>query len=379
MRPADRRTTGEGAGVDAYETEATMLPAARRRKANRRTALSHRLEYALVRALAVVLRRVPVGAASAAMGGLLWAVMPLTSRHGRVLQNLAFAMPERSGAERRAIARAMWMHLGRVAGEAFLIDRIMQRAEERITFPPEFETLRPLAAEGVIGATLHLGNWELAGLMARAGGVRFAGVYQALHNPLVERYLRSLRLHLYPAGLFPKGGELGATLLGLARQGVGIGLVADLREMRGVDVTFFGHPAFATPLPAMLARATGKPILAGAMVRTGGARFRALMEPIHVNVTDDRERDIREATQALHDVFERWIRAHPQQWMWTHRKWARTRAQPLPPGDGSIPLPVDSGAESPAPDRRGHDRLGARTAERGTAPCAAIAVQRDTG
>lgn len=314
-----------------------------RQKSRTRTnhRVSHAVEYALVRAFGVVLRRLPVEWASAAMGGVLRAVMPFTSRHRRALDNLALAYPEKTAAERERIARAMWMHLGRVAGEAFQIDRLMAD-DSRVRLPDDFERFRALGQDGAISAAVHLGNWEIAGVLPRRAGLTLGAVYQAMHNPLVERYLKAMRAPAYPAGLYPKGPDLGHTLMRLARDGAGVGIVSDLREMRGVGVVFFGHPAYATPLPAMLARATGRPIIAGAVIRTGGVRFRGLLEHVPVPVTDDRQRDIQEATQALHDVFERWIREAPEQWMWSHRKWARSSMRPLTAREAVFPASLDA-------------------------------------
>ncbi len=238
------------------------------------------------------------------------------------------ALPETSHAERETIARAMWVQLGRVAGEAFQLGTLL-REEARIALPEDHDALVTLSRDGVILATAHLGNWEVGGAIARRAGIPLAGVYQALHNPLAERHLRRLRAPFYPAGLHSKGPDLGARLVALARSGAAVGLVADLREKRGIAVRFFGRPAFATPMPAMLARLSGRPLIAGAVMRTGGAHFRLLARPIEVPHTDDRERDIAVATQRIHEAFEEWIRAAPEQWMWTHRKWATSGTRPL--------------------------------------------------
>lgn len=325
---------------------------ARKRARGRRdgVTVSAALTYAFVRIFGFLLRRVPPEWASAAMGGILRTVMPLTSRHRRALDNLALAFPEKTDAEREAIARAMWMHLGRVTGEAFQIDRLMAD-DSRVELPQDFDRFRELGKEGAISAALHLGNWEIAGVLPRRAGLPLAGVYQPLHNPLVERYLKRMRAPAYPAGLYPKGPDLGRTVIRLARGGAGVGIVSDLREMRGVGVVFFGRPAFATPLPAMLARASGRPIIAGAVLRTKGVRFRAVLEHVEVRRTDDRQRDIEEATQALHTVFERWIRQAPEQWMWTHRKWARSNFRPLTVRELLSPEPEDAAPEEDAPAR----------------------------
>jgi KDO2-lipid IV(A) lauroyltransferase len=48
-----------------------------------------------------------------------------------------------------------------------------------------------------------------------------------------------------------------------------------------------------------------------------------------VSATGDRERDVLAFTQDLNDRLERWVRRHPEQWYWLHRRW-KTR----PPGAG---------------------------------------------
>jgi KDO2-lipid IV(A) lauroyltransferase len=45
----------------------------------------------------------------------------------------------------------------------------------------------------------------------------------------------------------------------------------------------------------------------------------------------DEEADVRENTQRFTRVIEEYVRAHPEQWLWVHKRW-KTR----PPGEPPI-------------------------------------------
>ena len=96
-----------------------------------------------------------------------------------------------------------------------------------------------------------------------------------------------------------------------------------LRDLAGLRVPFFGRPAPSTPFPALLARARGVPLFAGAMIRRDGVCFEAEMMEISVDRSKDREADLFATTARIQAAFEALIRAHPGQWMWGHRRWER--------------------------------------------------------
>jgi KDO2-lipid IV(A) lauroyltransferase len=128
-------------------------------------------------------------------------------------------------------------------------------------------------------------------------------------------------LPLYDSGLFPRQAATAFKLRTLARQGVAVGILADLRDASGLEVPFFGRPALANALPAVLARRLGLPLVAGRVVRTAGVRFRLEAEVLETPRTRDADADILAGTAILTRRFEDWIRETPSQWMWAHRKW----------------------------------------------------------
>ncbi|WP_208948153.1 lysophospholipid acyltransferase family protein [Segnochrobactrum spirostomi] len=285
-----------------------------------RVTLLHRIEYGAVRAIAALIRALPLDVASALVGGAWALIAPLTKRQARALDNLRHAFPEKSEAELRRIAREAWRNLGRVMAETILLDRLVAD-QSRIAISDTLFRMRDRGREGGVFCTMHGGNWELGVLPYRGEPKRPWGVYQAVQNPLIDAWLVGLRADYYGA-LLPKSPATARKVLAHVKRGGAVGLVVDHREAAGIEVPFFGRPALATPYPAMLARTTGQPLFMVHTVRTEGSRFVLDGVEIKVPQTDDRTADIHAATAAIHALFEEWIRARPEQWMWAHRKWA---------------------------------------------------------
>ena len=278
-------------------------------------------EFGAFRLLAALIRALPVETASNLSGAMWRAIAPRLKRHARALSHLAFAFPEKTDAERDAIARDMWETLGRTFAEAFHLDHIV--AEGRLDYAP-LETYDALLARppgGVVLASLHFGNWELAAAGAPRAGLKLAGVYQAIKNPYVDAYVTSLRSALYPGGLYPKAPDTATALMRYVKRGGALAILADLRDRNGVPAEFFGRIAPSTPYPALLARSLDLPLYAARVVRLPGVRFRIETEELTIPRDGDRKADVAAATQILQSRFEDWVREAPAQWMWAHRRW----------------------------------------------------------
>jgi KDO2-lipid IV(A) lauroyltransferase len=174
---------------------------------------------------------------------------------------------------------------------------------------------------GLVMVSLHMGNWEINALAAAQKGLRLAGVYQRIKNPLVDALIRDLRVQFYPKGLYSKGHEAVKGLMRVVSEGDTVALLADVREGRGLKVPFFGRPAPSNPFPALLARGRHLPLVAARVLRVAPGRFSIHCELVPVPETDHREADIEATTAAIQAQFEQWIRENPGQWMWGHRRW----------------------------------------------------------
>ena len=295
--------------------------------------LQFRGEYLLLRAIAGVVRLVPLDAATHLSAWCWRRLAPIINpkRHNRALDNLRIAFPEKSEDERKIIALKHWENLGRVMAETMRIDQLIADPSRLTIRNPEVFNRYASKLGPIVGASLHMGNWELAIWPLTVAGANPACVYRSVNNPYVDRYVRYQRRDLYPGGLFGRGrvegdhGESQKTarlIMDFVRRGGRLGVVCDLYDKTGLPVPFFGKDARTVTIPAMIARRTGARIWMSRCVRVGNdSRFEIEVEELRVPRTANHSDDVKWATAEMTRQFEVWVREMPEQWMWSNRRW----------------------------------------------------------
>jgi KDO2-lipid IV(A) lauroyltransferase len=171
--------------------------------------------------------------------------------------------------------------------------------------------------------TGHLGSWEVALMVLaclRPGG---GAVARRVDNVVLDRVLRRFRT-ARPEQWIEKRGAVSEARRRL-EAGDDVALLLDENGgYRGVFTRFFGRPASTSRVAALLALATGAPIVVGALVRRParpGLLYRlALLEPEPIGDRPPKEA-VRDLTQRVTSVLEQWIRDDPDQWRWAHWRW----------------------------------------------------------
>lgn len=261
---------------------------------------------------------------ASALSGFLWRkCAPLNRRHHRAEAQLRAAMPDLDDRQIACLLDDMWDNLGRTFAESFHIGALVADSARFLIGEDTLEAVRAAKERGAVFVSLHQGNWELAAPLLDRLGLPVAGVYQALQNPYSEAVASSFRAPFYRLGLHSKGHDTARQLMRIVAERGTVTIMADLRDLTGLRVPFFGQDAPSTLFPALLARGRRVPLFAGAVYREEGATFRVQTVEIPVARSLDRDADIAETTTAIQKVFEGFVRERPGQWMWGHRRWNR--------------------------------------------------------
>lgn len=295
-----------------------------------RSALRNRVEYAafrMARGLAGVLSPTALARVGDALGNLY----SLTGgRRRQIIDfNLRLAYPDASRAERRDLARAVTRHFARSALDAIRIQGLQPQELLAAVEISGLGHLRDAVAtgHGAFFLTAHIGSWEVAalvtGLELETG---LAVVNRPLDNPLLEVELDRLR-RLYGNHVFGKH-SIAREMLAQLKRGGGVGILIDqrVREDQGIQVPFFGHPAWTHPILARVARKTGAPVVPTFAFREQPGRYSLSYEaPVLVGELPEAEREDAPLTERFMGILESAIRERPEQWLWYHDRWKQLR------------------------------------------------------
>jgi Kdo2-lipid IVA lauroyltransferase/acyltransferase len=283
----------------------------------------------LVVSLLRAIRRTNPDRIADACAAVLRRIGPFLPEHRTGRANLAAAFPDKSAAEIEEILRGVWDNLGRTAAEYAHLDRLWDcdltdPARGRIEIGPEsierFLRLRDDGRPALVFAA-HLANWELPALAAAAYGLDAAVLYRTPNIAAVANAVRALRAPKMGVLIAHGIGAPSAIAEALAR-GTHVGILVDQFFYQGIEVEFFGRRCKANPIIARLARHFECPIHGTRVVRLPNHRFRAELTEEIAPVRDrDGRIDVQATTQAITTIIEGWVREHPEQWLWLHRRW----------------------------------------------------------
>ena len=300
-----------------------------------RPTLRQALEFGLAWLFIHLLRALPrrmARAAGAAIAAIAFVSMGRLRRVGR--RNLEMAFPALPAAEREAILRQEYRHLGWLLGEFCQMSTYTQEYASRFIRYQGLEHYLGARdrGKGVFVLTGHLGAWELSSFYHSLAGYPMGMVIRRLDNPLVDRLVNRIRCQHGNRVLHKD--DFARGLIGAMRAGETVGILMDtnMTPPQGLFVPFFGVEACTASGLARVALKTGAAVLPGFLLWEEAERQYVLRFGPELELADsgDSEADAASNTALFTAVIEETIREYPSQWLWMHRRW-KTRPPGQPP------------------------------------------------
>ena len=299
-------------------------------------------EYLLFASVARLLQLLPLGmvrSLARLLGIAIYHVLPI--RKKLTLVQLRRAFPEKSDAELQRVARGSYINLLTTIFELMWTPRLDEkRLSEVLRIRDAHITENAMRrGSGLIIMSGHFGNWEWLSIGAsRLMGFSVTVVVHPIHNQAVDRLVEGWR-----RAMGNRIVDMGLSLREIIRSLRNREIVAMLADQSGPSgalyVRFFDRFAATYEGPAAFALRTGAPIVMTFALRAEDGNYDVLQEEIPTSdlrgLTDE---NVQELTRRHVRALERMVRAHPEQWLWQHKRWKHA------PHDASVLVedPVDA-------------------------------------
>ena len=238
--------------------------------------------------------------------------------------------PQATEEELRDAVNGMYRSYGRYWAETFWFrprrtSKIVA-AVDRENFGPVFASIE--AKRPRIFIVPHIGNWEVAGLIAEEIGTPVTAVAEHLPNERITNWCIEVRNKFGIEIILTSDSRRTRKLVSVLNGGGAVALVAD-RDVtgRGVRVPFFGEEASMPIGPIALAEMTGADLIpVGVFFKKGRGHRIKIFEPIGLGDAPTKEERIEEGLRRFAEVLEEIIGEAPAQWHLFQPNWPSDEA-----------------------------------------------------
>ena len=284
-----------------------------------------RLQVLLIRMVLFLFRILPE---STAMGlgkyiGLFWFHV-IRYRRALVMANLRLAFSnEKTEEEITHIARKNFIHYGLYVAEFLRLPNLSEEAIEQKIRILDLSAIETALAKGkgLLIICGHYGNFDLMAIAQSMAGLDGYIITKKIRNKTVNAFWQGIR-EAKGVKFLPKKNAM-FTILRLLKKNNIVVMIFDqhMGKSKGVRVNFFNRPASTMKAVAMIALKTGTPVVPIFNWREGNLHYLTSGPEISLVQGRSKEETILRSTQRFNDVLEAFIRKHPEQWTWIHRRW----------------------------------------------------------
>lgn len=242
-----------------------------------------------------------------------------------VRANIGSCLPELEPSARRRVERLYYRRLGELLAEVIKSASIAREELERRVVLRDLEGVRAEleAGRAVLIVAAHQCNWEwLLLALSLKLGYPLEAAYKPLHGVRSERLMRALRTR-FGSTLVPAKELLGRILT--RRSARALAMVADQEPVTSDFkwwTQFLGRPTAFYMGPEKIAHATRCAVVFASMRRIERGQYLVAFEQL---ASGQAQLPPGAITERYARCVEAQIRASPEDWTWSHRRWKLRR------------------------------------------------------
>lgn len=285
------------------------------------------LGFAIIKVIGMLFQCMPLMPAlwiGRRMGDLAYLVN--SKRRSIAYANLKSAFPEKTSCEIKKINRTHFQNLAMSVVELFKLPVMGGHYLTGHTEVKNFERIDKALekGKGVIILGGHFGNWEMASLAISSKGYRMSVFAREQKYPRLNNLLNSYR-EMTGCKVIAKGFSVREIIKTLNGNGI-VAMLADQDAgPKGVFVKFLGRLASTASGVIAFSKKTGAVILPVPVRRIVFDKHEVTIErPVELIYTGDDKKDTKINLQNISSIFEDYVRKHPEQWLWSHKRWKST-------------------------------------------------------
>ena len=266
------------------------------------------------------------------IGRFLYKFLPY--RKSLVLSNIDQVFQDTiTKTQKIALAKSFYSHLATSFKEMIQLRFMSEKKLKQMVEVKGHEHLLDVAKQnkGVLVVTGHFGNWEFAPLGGILNFKQFSGHFHFIRKNLSNQTIEKILFNRYAKfGLHVifKKNAMQKVTEALDKNHAVIFVLdqhAIISNKDGIAVEFFNKKAGTYRSLASISRHTGVPVVPAAGYRLpNGKHVLEFYEPIAWQEYATTSESLYKNTLRYNQALEKIILAHPEQWMWMHKRWKLT-------------------------------------------------------
>lgn len=252
----------------------------------------------------------------------------LPSRRKISVGNLRLAFPDMGLTQANRMARRVSQNAAMTFCEFLHLRACDEKAIREYSYIEGLEHIQSgfEAGRGVLLLTGHIGNWEVMGARA-ALEFPLTVIARPRSNKVVHESIEAIRAHVNVKVI--SRFDTGRAPVRVLRANESLAILPDQYEQGGLPLPFFNQPTQMVDAVARLAILSRAPIVPAFGIRrepwlSDGRIVAQVFPGFNLERSDNRETAVVEGTRRVIHELETIIRAHPDQWLWMHRRWRKT-------------------------------------------------------